>query len=615
MFDVIIIDECHRSIYGVWRQVLEYFDAFLIGLTATPGKQTFGFFNKNLVMEYGFPEAVADGVNVDFDVFRLSTAISEGGSTIEAGYWTTFRDRETRGERLELVDEDLTYNERELDKRVVAKDQIRTVIRSLRDNLPAMFPDREVDENGRLRHIPKTLIFAKDDSHAEDIVRIAREELGKGNDVIAKITYKASDGAKPEQLLQDFRTSYYPRIAVTVDMIATGTDVKPIEVLIFLRDVRSELYFEQMKGRGVRCIDPSDLRAVTPDAEAKTRFVLIDAVGVTESQKSIAQPLDRNRVIAFERLLDQVAAGDRREDTLSTLAARLAALDRRIDPDTRAELARLSDGRTLADLAGALIDAIDPDKLDDTVRKEHGADASERQRASVLATLAGDACRPFDEPVFRNALKGAKAAADVKIDTISTDEVISSGYDEAQAQSTIDRFKEFLEANSDALIALQVFYGRPYAARRLTYESLEELRDAMRRPPWLLEPLNIWRAYKRLNDARVRGNPTRILTDIVMLVRFALGRDDILEPLPSKIAGRFNLWLGREQKAGRVYSDEQLTWLNAIRDHLAVNAELTTGDLQDVATFADKGGILRARALFGARLTETLDELSDALVA
>ena len=150
--------------------------------------------------------------------------------------------------------------------------------------------------------------------------------------------------------------------------------MKPIEVLIFLRDVRSELYFEQMKGRGVRSIEPTDLRAVTPDAEAKTRFILIDAVGVTESQKSIAPPLDRDRVIAFDKLLDQVAAGDRREDTLSTLAARLAALDRRIDPETRADLAKISNGRTLADLANALIDAIDPDKLETTTRQKHGAD-------------------------------------------------------------------------------------------------------------------------------------------------------------------------------------------------------------------------------------------------
>jgi type I restriction enzyme R subunit len=505
------------------------------------------------------------------------------------------------------LDADLIYAKRDLDRSVVAPNQIRTILETYRDTLSTeLFPGRE--------HVPKTLIFAKDDHHAEEIVHIAREVFGRGNDFAKKITYRI-DGADPEQLIKQFRNDFSPRIAVTVDMIATGTDVKPIEVLIFLRDVRSELYFEQMKGRGVRSIEPTDLRAVTPDAEAKTRFILIDAVGVTESQKSIAPPLDRDRVIAFDKLLDQVAAGDRREDTLSTLAARLAALDRRIDPDTRTDLAKLMNGRTLADLANTLIDAIDPDKLETTTRQKHGADASDLQREAVLATLKEDACKPFDTPQFRNALKQAKASVDVKIDTISTDEVISSGYDEAQAQSTVDRFKDFLEANKDTIVALQIFYGRPYAQRLLTYEALEELRDALRRPPWLLEPLNIWRAYKRLDDARVRGNPTRILTDMVMLVRYALGMDDVLEPLPSKIAGKFNLWLGREQRAGRAYTDEQLAWLNAIRDHLAVNAEVTVRDLQEVAAFGDKGGIVRARVLFGARLNEILDDLSDALVA
>jgi type I restriction enzyme R subunit len=490
---------------------------------------------------------------------------------------------------------------------VISPNQIRTILQAYRDTLPTeLFPGRE--------HVPKTLIFAKDDHHAEDIVHIAREVFGRGNDFAKKITYRI-DGADPEQLIKQFRNDFNPRIAVTVDMIATGTDVKPLEVLIFLRDVRSELYFEQMKGRGVRSIEPTDLHAVTPDAEAKTRFILIDAVGVTESQKNIAPPLDRDRVIAFDKLLDQVAAGDRREDTLSTLAARLAALDRRIDPETRADLARISNGRTLADLANALVDAIDADTLETATRQKHGSDASDQQREAVLAALKDKACEPFDAPVFRTALKEAKAAADVKIDTISTDEVISSGYDEAQAQSTVDRFKQFLEAHKDTLAALQIFYGRPYAQLRLTYEGLEELRDAMRRPPWLLEPINIWRAYRRLDDTRVRGNPTRILTDIVMLVRYALGLDDGLEPLPARVAGKFNLWLGREQRAGRAYTDEQLVWLNAIRDHLAVNAEVTLRDLQDVPSFSDKGGIVRARAIFGAHLKEILDDLSDALVA
>ncbi len=517
------------------------------------------------------------------------------------------RDKKTRAERYQTLDADLVYSRRDLDRSVVAPNQIRTILETYRDTLPTeLFPGRE--------HVPKTLIFAKDDHHAEEVVHIAREVFGRGNDFAKKITYRI-DGADPEQLIKQFRNDFNPRIAVTVDMIATGTDVKPIEALIFLRDVRSELYFEQMKGRGVRSIEPTDLRAVTPDAEAKTRFILIDAVGVTESKKGIAPPLDRNRSIAFDKLLDQVAAGDRREDTLSTLAARLAALDRRIDPETRVDLARMTNGRTLGDLANTLLDAIDADTLETATRQKHGADASDQQHEAVLAILKDDACKPFDGPQFRNALKQAKAALDVKIDTISTDEVISSGYDEKQAQSTVDRFKEFLDTHKDKLVALQIFYGRPYAQRRLTYDALEELRDVLRRPPWLLEPVNIWRAYKRLDDARVRGNSTRILTDVVMLVRYALGLDDVLEPLPSKIAGKFNLWLGREQRAGRTYTDEQLVWLTAVRDHLAVNAEVTMQDLQEVAAFGDKGGVVRARALFGARLNDLLDDLSDALVA
>lgn len=606
-FDLIVTDECHRSIYGDWRQVLEYFDALIVGLTATPSAHTLGFFNRNLVAEYPYERSVGDGVNVGYDVYRIRTRIGEGGSKVDKGYTIPVRDKKTRAQRYETLDADLVYSKQDLDRSVLAPNQIRTVLETYRDTLPTeLFPGRA--------NVPKTLIFAKDDNHAEEIVTIAREVFGRGNDFAKKITYR-TDGADPEQLIKQFRNDFNPRLAVTVDMIATGTDVKPIEVLIFLRDVRSELYFEQMKGRGVRSINPSDLQAVTPDADAKTRFILIDAVGVTESKKTVAPPLDRDRAIAFDKLLDNVAAGDRREDTILTLAARLAALDRRIDPDTRTDLAKEANGQTLADLASTLIAAADPDRLEKEVNAKHGADATEQQRESVRLAMAEAACTPFHQPSLRNALKRAKAAADIKIDTVSTDEVISSGYDEKLAQSTVAKFKEFLEANKDKLVALQIFYNLPRAQRRLTYEALEDLRDAMRRPPWLLEPVNIWRAYKRLNDARVRGSATRILTDIVMLVRFALGQDEVLEPLPSKIAGKFNLWLGREQKAGRMYSPEQLVWLTAVRDHLAVNAEVSSRDLQEVPAFGDKGGLMRARTLFGANLNDLLGDLTDALVA
>jgi type I restriction enzyme R subunit len=606
-FDLVVTDECHRSIYGSWRQVLEYFDSFIVGLTATPSLHTLGFFNRNIVAQYPYERSVVDGVNVGYEVFRIRTRIGEQGSRVDKGYTIPIRDKRTRAQRYETLADDLIYTARELDRSVVAPNQIRTVLETYRDTVfTELFPGRST--------VPKTVIFAKDDHHAEQTVEIAREVFGKGNDFAKKITYRV-DNADPEQLIKEFRINPNPRIAVTVDMIATGTDVKPIEVLVFLRDVRSELYFEQMKGRGVRTISTTDLQAVTPDADAKTRFVLIDAVGVTESAKTLTPPLDRQRAIPFDKLLEQVASGDRRDDTLSTLAARLAMLDRKLDGDSAIELAKLADGKTVADLARGLLDAIDPDIIDAASRARHGGSATPAERAAVEVELKDQACRPLDSPELRQSLIAAKARTDVKIDTISTDEVISSGYDEAQAKSTVERFREFLETNKDKLVALHILYGRPYAQRRLTYEALEDLRDALKRPPWLLEPLNIWRAYKRLHDARVRGNPTRILTDIVMLVRFALDKDDMLEPLPSKVAGKFNLWLGREKNAGREYSTDQLGWLVAIRDHLAVNAEVTREDLQDMAAFAGKGGLVKARELFGPQLDDLLGDLSDALVA
>ncbi len=274
-FDIVIIDECHRSIYGLWRQVLEYFDAHLIGLTATPTKQTFGFFKQNLVMEYSHEMAVADGVNVDFMVYKIETAITQAGGTIEAGEYAGLRNRQNRQVRWELRDETTPYRATQLDRAVVAPDQIRTVITTFKNKLfTEIFPGRTT--------VPKTLIFAKDDSHADDIVQIVREVFGKGRDFATKITYRTHDG-KPDDLLQAFRNSMNPRIVVTVDMIATGTDVKPLECLLFMRSVKSRAYFEQMIGRGVRIINDTDFQAVTDDAKHKDRFAVVDAVGVTDT--------------------------------------------------------------------------------------------------------------------------------------------------------------------------------------------------------------------------------------------------------------------------------------------------------------------------------------------
>jgi type I restriction enzyme R subunit len=366
-FDFVIVDECHRSIYDLWAQVLLYFDSFLVGLTATPSGKTIGFFNQNLVMQYGHDEAVTDGVNVDFDVYRIRTRITEGGATIEAGdsgVYVDKRHRLTRAERLQLLSRDLTYTANELDRDVVSESQLRTVIRQFRDKvLPDAFPAR-IDEGGK-REVPKTLIFAKDDSHADDIVRMVRDEFAEKNEFCEKITYRTgftrvvkklkddddtesevtewvkTSSLSPDEILGNFRNSYFPRIAVTVDMISTGTDVKPIECVFFLRNVKSAGFFEQMKGRGVRIISPDKLRAVTSTARAKDRFIIVDAVGVCEQDKTDSHTLNRQPTRTLEQILEYVAQGGTDPDALTTLAGRLARLQREFTPTQLDELRKL----------------------------------------------------------------------------------------------------------------------------------------------------------------------------------------------------------------------------------------------------------------------------------
>ena len=386
------MDECHRSIYNVWSQVLLYFDAFLVGLTATPDNRTIGFFNQNLVMQYGHDEAVIDGVNVDFDVYRIRTKVTEQGATIEAdgtGVYVEKRNKLTRKERLELLEDDLTYTARQLDRDVVSESQIRTVLQQFRDKvLPEAFPGRG--------EVPKTLVFAKDDSHADDIVRIAREIFAEGNDFCRKITYRTGftkvtrtvredDGSEtdvtdwvktssltPDEILSNFRLSFFPRIAVTVDMISTGTDVKPIECVFFMRNVASAGFFEQMKGRGVRVISPDKLRAVTPSARAKDRFLVVDAVGVCERDKTDSRPLDRQPSRTLAQVLSHVARGDINPDALTTLAARLARLQRRLSPAQLGELKELAGNKSIPDLARGLLHACDPDAQTEAAREPFG---------------------------------------------------------------------------------------------------------------------------------------------------------------------------------------------------------------------------------------------------
>ncbi len=617
-YDLIIVDECHRSIYGVWRQVLEYFDAFLVGLTATPGIQTFAFFDQNLVMEYVHAQAVADRVNVDFDVFRIRTEITESGGTVPAGFVTGFRDRGTRQLRLEKVDEDIDYSAAELDRRVVAPDQIRTVVRTLRDSLPKIFDDRALRGDGLLKHVPKTLIFAKDDSHADDIVQIVREEFGLSNEGAVKITYRSVDsGNKPEELLQQFRTNYPTRIAVTVDLIATGTDVKPIECVVFMRMVRSRNFFEQMKGRGVRVIDAEDLRRVTPDAKAKDRFVIVDAVGVTEAGLHDTVPLERQHGVSFDRLLNQVGLGSVDPDVVSSVASRLARLNRRITAEDRAELEQVA-GVRLDDLVRRITDALDPDRQHDAAAAATGVDdPTPEQIAAAARRLITDAVQPIaGNPKLREKLVEIRRSYQQVIDTASADRVISGEYSREaadRARGHTESFRQFIDDNKDEITALQVLYSQPYRGG-LTYPNIKELAQAIGRPPHRWTPETLWQAYQTLDASKVRGPGHRVNTDLVSLVRHALGHTEELVSYPELVNERFEAWLHQQQAASRHLTDDQTAYLRLIKDHLAASLTVAPADLQNLP-FSTHGGLSKARQLFGTNLNPLLEELTQALAA
>ncbi len=587
--------------------MLEYFDAFLIGLTATPSAQTFGFFQQNLVMEYTHEEAVADGVNVDSDIYRIRTQITEDGSSVEAGQHIDRRNRKAKTARwAEELDEDLTYTAGQLDRDVVAEDQIRTVIQTFRDRLfTEIFPGRT--------EVPKTIIFAKDDSHADDIVDIVRTEFGKGNDFCQKITYRTT-GVSPESLIATFRNSYHPRIVVTVDMIATGTDIKPVEIVFFMRNVQSRNFFEQMKGRGVRVISPTEFNAVTPDARNKDRFVIVDAVGVTESELSDSYSLEREPTKTFGQLLDLIAKGSREPDHLSSLASRLARLSHKISPAERESIETAAQGVPLQALITNLVRATDPEAALEAALESTGLDDPPPEAiADAEKQLRDAAALPFaSDPDLRHRLETIHQSHEQTIDTVSKDVVLEAGFTEDAAQAEIQSFRQFIEENRDEITALQVLYERPYR-QRLRLDDIRALADAMQAPPrsWTTERL--WQAYQRLDESRVRSSGQRQLADIVALVRFATGEADELAPFADHVNRRFVGWLAMQETAGREFTDEQRWWLEAIRDRIAGNVSAEMRDLQN-SPLDQRGGLIAAYDLFGEDLERIIDELNLELV-
>ncbi len=494
---------------------------------------------------------------------------------------------------------------------MVVESQIRTIVRTFKERLfTEIFPGRS--------EVPKTLIFAKDDAHAENIVEIVRDEFGRGNDFCQKITYKVS-GVKPEDLITAFRNSYYPRLAVTVDMIATGTDIKPIEILLFMRLVKSKGLFEQMLGRATRVIKTSDLRVVTPDAPGKDHFVIIDAVGVVEHEKIDTQTLDRQPSLSFPKLLDRLANGADDADTLLTLASRLSRLAPKLTPQDEYNLKAVSGDRSLNDLANTLLVAVDPDQHYAAAQAETGqTDPTPAQVQQTAARMQREAAMLFAaNPRLRETLTTIQQRQEQVIDQVSLDEVLEAGFDAeatAAARDMVDSFRVYIDLHKDEITALQLIFSQPRQRLQLTYEQIKELADKIRleHPAWTTEAL--WQAYAQLEQDKVCGaSAPRVLTDLISLVRHVVQLEDELVPYPELVRQRYADWLAAQTAAGRAFTPQQLQWLGKIAETIGLNLAFTEADFQDY--FYDEGGLFAARGLFGREvLPGLLAELNEALV-
>ena len=619
-FDFVVIDECHRSIYNLWKQVLDYFDVFQIGLTATPDNRTFGYFNQNLVCDYGYEKAVVDGVLVPYNVFTIETEITKNGSVITLGEKVDKRERLTRKKFWEALDEDEAYSGKQLDKDVVNPSTIRTIIRATRDNLPNMFPDR-LDGDGNFE-VPKLLIFAKTDSHAEDIIEIVREEFGEENKFCKKITYRSEED--PKSVLQQFRNDYYPRIAVTVDMIATGTDIRPLEVLLFMRDVKSRSYYEQMKGRGTRTCSVEELKAKgTPTAKySKDHFVIIDAIGVEQSQKTDSRPLEKAPGVSLKDVLQSVAMGNTSEDMLTTLANRLIRLDQQLKDKDKTAFSEKANGLTIKEIVKKLLQAHDPDtneQIEVAVRGNMRGFAPieiEKAIATEQQKLIDDAVAVFNSPDLRDFIVDIRKKYDQIIDIVNIDAITNIGWVKDQEESSaalIGDFTAWIATHKDEITALQIFYAQDYRHRTFTYKMIKDLCEKLKTEKPILAPLAVWKAYEQLE--KTNGSAKNELIALVSLIRKVAGIDTTLTAYDKTVDKNFQEWIFKKN-AGQhnTFTEDQMQWLRMMKDYVANSFSIDKDDF-DLSPFNAEGGLSKMWQLFGEETDAIINELNEVLAA
>ena len=602
-FQLIIVDECHRSIYGKWRAVLDYFSgAHVLGLTATPTPEAYAFFNNNIIEEYTYDDSVVDGVNVPSRVYRIKTEVTEHGGAIKAGTTVTETARKTGAETTYEAHHRVDYDPNALDRSVINPDQIREVLQAYKKSIyEELYPDREK----KWEYIPKTLIFAKDDNHATQIVEVAKEVFGEEFEdgvvpehFVQKITYTAEDS---NGLIRDLRTEKDFRIAVTVTLVATGTDVKPLEVVLFMKDVHSDVLYTQMKGRGCRVIDDDRLREVTPNANTKECYYIVDAVGVTEHEKFVPHPGgggQKIKVYKLEALLEHLAHNELSDENLWLLRDYCSTINRRYE--NNALFGRHLDyfiteyGFAPKAIAFNVQEAFDHEALPPYTSPSE----PNTERMDLIADLI------YNIPARRKLLEMQRGYV-VRTED-DPDELIYAGFSKETAKSFIENFERYLDENKDSIEALRIIYNSEDTV--ITHSMLVELRDRLLSESRQYGVYQIWKNYKVLDDTGdvdeldVKTN-VNALTNLIQIVRFAYRKNQKLTSLIKGYAQRFNLYCGQAQ---RVLTDDQKEIMRQIAEFVINDGAISVMELNEIDTDLWRRGVISLTAPVLAEEMQTM---------
>lgn len=596
-FDMIVIDECHRSIYGNWRKVLEYFDtARLIGLTATPIPETMAFFNNNRIVNYTLEKSIVDGVNVDNRVYRIKTEATENGGAIMQGEHVKVESRYTGKTEEVSSKETKNYSKTELNRSIVNPSQIKLILTTYRDAVyTEMFNDPQREP--QFEYLPKTLIFALNEAHATNIVKIAKEVFGEVcpnadmDRYVQKITYSSGDS---NELIRQFRNDRDFRIAVTCTLVATGTDVKPLEVVMFMRDVESEPLYIQMKGRGVRIIGDEQLRNVTPNALSKDCFFLVDAVGVTEHTMSIPEQGEGPDVeaITLKVLLERIAHGNLPDMYIKRLASTLSRLHNKADGEQRAEFERLAHDSMDA-IATRIYDALESGELPPF----NDINEPNNERKGLVAPVANHA------KVRKYIL--ILAAGFVSTLMPGEDTLISKGFSVEEAKDTTSAFEQYCHDHQDEIEALRILYNQN--GDPITYAMLKDLENKLKMENNKFSAKQLWNSYAIVCPDHVRRaikkEESDALTNIIQLVRYAFRQIERLDCVCTTARQYFNLWCGQWH---RDISDRQKDLMSQVVDYIAANGACTIRDIRD----DDKTQAAQMIAAFGS-----MQKADDALLS